>query len=165
MRKCGVIVGTLFLMMIFSLPIAQAADEYGARVVFHMEKGETLEVGDVPGHAVGVIDTPGLIFITKGQFSGKVGIRKGTSYFDSVKGKGTVTAYLVYTFKDGAYFSKATGTVAPIKGGGLAFEGTWEMTGGTGIFAGMKGKGTYKGERPGPVGTSYYIDAKGTMGK
>ncbi len=156
----------LLAMTVFLLPIAQAADEFEDRVVFHAQKVETMEVGDVPGHVVGVADLPGLIFITKGPFSGEVGIRKGFASFDLVKGKGTVTAYLVYTFKDGSTMSyKATGTIAPVDGGGSAYEGTWEMTGGTGRFTGMKGKGTYKGERPGPPETSAYIDGKGTLGK
>lgn len=165
-KRWAAILGTILAMTVFLAPIAQAADEFEHRVVFHVQKVETMEVGDVPGHVVGVADLPGLIFVTNGPFSGEVGIRKAFAYFDLVKGKGTVTAYGVYTFKDGSTHSfKATGTIAPADGGGSAYEGTWEMTGGTGRFAGMKGKGPYKGERPGPPGTSAYIDSKGTIGK
>lgn len=167
-RSWATIIVALIVMTGFLVPVAQAADEVGTRVVYINQKVETTEVGDVPGHVVGFIEQPGMIFITKGPFSGEIGTRKGTTYFDTVKGKGTITSYLVYTFKDGSTMSlKATaGSTTPVEGGGVTFEGTYEMTGGTGRFEGMKGKGTYKGERIGPSQTGWtYIDTTGTQWK
>jgi hypothetical protein len=128
-----------------------------------------MEVGDVPGHVVGFSDTPGLVFMTKGPASGEIGMRKAITYFDSVKGKGPFTGYYVYTFSDGSTMStKAIGTSTPVDGGKrAAFDGTFEVTGGTGRFEGMKGKGTFKGERVGPreTGGDGYVDATGTAWK
>jgi hypothetical protein len=164
----------LFLVMLLSvsfvlLPGVSAADEHAYRAVYHTQKGETMEVGDVPGHVVGISETTGLIFVTKGPGSGEIGTRKSTSYFDIVKGKGSLTGYFIYTFPDGStMFTKAIGTFTPVDGGkSSASEGTYEVTGGTGKFAGMKGKGTFKGERVGAreTGGDGYVDATGTIGK
>jgi hypothetical protein len=164
----------LFLVMLLSvsfvlLPGVSAADEVAYRAVYHQQKGETIEVGDVPGHVVGFSDTPGIIFMTKGPARGEIGTRKATTYFDIVNGKGPFTSYLVYTFPDGSTMhTKAIGTFTTVEGGkGPALEGTVEVTGGTGKFAGMKGKGTFKGERVGPreTGGDGYVDVTGTIGK
>lgn len=167
-KRWATFIVALLAMTVFLAPITHAADEVGTRVVYINQKVETSEVGDVPGHLVGFVEQPGMIFITKGPFSGEIGTRKGTTYFDTVKGKGTITSYLVYTFKDGSTMSlkATTGSTTPVEGGGATFEGTYEMTGGTGRFEGMKGKGTYKGERIGPSQTGWtYIDTTGTQWK
>jgi hypothetical protein len=164
----------LFLVMLLSvsfvlLPGVSAADEHEYRAVYHVQKGEKMEVGDVPGHVVGVSETTGLIFITKGPGSGEIGMRKAITSFDSVKGKGPFTGYYGYTFSDGStMFTKAIGTATSVDGGKRAtYEGTYEVIGGTGKFAGMKGKGTFKGEGVGPreTGGDGYVDATGTIGK
>lgn len=169
MKIWAVIVGTMLFATVFLVPITQAADEIAYRAVYHVQKVESMEVGDVPGHFVGVSDTPGLIFMTKGPGSGEIGTRKGISFFDSVKGKGTGTSFLMYTFPDGSTMStKATGTFTPVDGGKKTlYEGTYEITGGTGKFEGVKGKGTYKGERVAPreSGGDGYVDATGTTWK
>jgi len=160
---------TLLAMTVFLVPITQAADEHAYRAVYHRQKGETMEVGDVPGHVMGVSETTGLIFITRGPGSGEIGTRKSSTYFDVVKGKGTTTGYYVYTFADGSTMvTRAIGTITPGDGGKrTTYEGTYEITGGTGKFAGMKGKGTYKGERVGALetGGDGYVDAIGTAWK
>ncbi len=47
------------------------------------------------------------------------------------------------------------------------YEGTYEMTGGAGKFAGIKGKGTFEGKRLGPFqsGSDSYVDFTGAMAK
>lgn len=167
-KRWATIMMALLAMTLFLVPMVQAADEVAARVVYFNQKVETPEVGDVPGHLVGFFEQPGMIFITKGPFSGEIGTRKGTTHIDTVKGKGTITSYLVYTFKDGSAMSlKATSSPAtPVEGGGITFEGTYEMTGGTKRFEGMKGKGTFKGERIGPSQPGWtYLDSTGTQWK
>ena len=88
-------------------------------------------------------------------------------HLDTVNGKGTFTNNIVYTFRDGStVVHKATGTITPVDGGKTAtFEGTYEVTGGTGKFAGAKGKGTFKGERLGSpqTGSDSYVDFTGTQ--
>jgi hypothetical protein len=147
MKKWTVIFVMLFAMTVFLVPITQAADEVAGRAVFHTLKVELKEVGDVPGHMTGVGQQSGLLFVTKGPDSGQIATRMNTFQFDTVNEKGTSTNDIVYTYPDGSTQSlKAVGTIAPADGGKRAvFEGTHEVTGGTGRFAGMKGKGTYKG--------------------
>lgn len=162
MKRWAAIVGTLLSMTVFLVPMTQAADEVAGRVVYHTQKVETVEVGDVPGHVLGVAQQSGLLFFTKGPASGEIGTRAGTLLFDIVNGKGTAIGYAVQTFKDGSTLSyKSVGTVTSVDGGKQAvFEGTYEITGGTGRFDGLKGKGTYKGERIGSpkTGSDSYGD-------
>lgn len=169
MRRWTTIIVTLLFMTVVFVPMTQAADEVAGRVVYHTQKVETMEVGDVPGHVVGVIQQPGLIFLTKGPASGEIATRMGTYYFDAVNGKGTVSGYSVVTFKDGAtLIYKTNGILTPAVGGKNAVsEGSYEYVGGTGRFAGMKGKGTYKGERIGSLktGSDSYADFTGTEWK
>ena len=168
-KSWAVIFATLLLMMVFLVPVIQAADEIAGRSVYHTTKVESKEVGDVPGHMKGVGQQSGLLFITKGPDSGQIATRVNTFTFDTVKGKGTSTNEIVYTYPDGSTQSiKAVGTVTPIDGGKQAvFDGTYEVAGGTGRFKGMKGQGTYKGERLGPLksGGDSYVDITGTQWK
>jgi hypothetical protein len=169
MKRWAAIVGTLLSMTVFLVPMTQAAEEYAGRVVYHTLKVESKEVGDVPGHTRGSGQQAGLSFITKGPDSGQIATRMSTYTFDTVKGKGTFTNDIVYTFRDGSTMTiKAIGTSTPVDGGKTAaYEGTYEITGGTGKFAGMKGKGTFKGERLGPreTGGDSYADFTGTQWK
>lgn len=158
---------TLVAMMVLLVPMVQAAEETVGRSVYHTIKAETMEVGDVPGHIIVVAQHSGLGFFTKGPAAGQIATRKGVAYTDVVKGKGTFTNYIVYTFRDGStVVHKATGTSTPVDGGKtVAFEGTYEVAGGTGKFAGAKGKGTFKAERLGSAetGADGYADFTGTQ--
>jgi hypothetical protein len=169
MRRWTTIFLTMVCMTVAPVPVTQAADEVAGRVVYHAQKTEAIEVGDVPGHFVGVIQQPGLFFFTKGPASGQVATRMATVYFDAVNGKGTYTAYTVVTFQDGSTQNyKSSGTITPVDGGKRTlFEGPYEITGGTGKFAGTKGKGTGKGERLGSpkTGNDSYFDFTGTEWK
>jgi len=169
MKRWGLLLAMLLSVSFILLPRVSAAEEIAYRAVYHVQKGETIEVGDIPGHFVGFSETPGIIFMTKGPARGEIGTRKATTYFDIVNGKGSLIGYYVYKFPDGsAMHTKAIGTYTPVEGGKRsAFEGTFEVAGGTGRFEGMKGKGTSKGERVGPLetGADGYLDATGTIGK
>jgi hypothetical protein len=154
-------------MTVLLVPLTQAAEEIALRTVYHTIKAETMEVGDVPGHIIVVAQHSGLGFFTKGPAAGQIATRKSVAYNDSMKGKGTYTSYIVYTFRDGStVVHKATGTITPVDGGKTAAqEGTYEVAGGTGKFAGAKGKGTFKGERLGSAetGSESYADVTGTQ--
>ncbi|HEY7533643.1 MAG TPA: hypothetical protein VH681_12790 [Nitrospiraceae bacterium] len=167
--KWATIISTLLSMTLVLEPLAQAADEIAGRNVGHTQKVEMMEVGDVPAHFLGVSQYNGLTFYTKGPEKGEIASRMGTTIFDVVKGKGTLTGHEVKTFKDGStLFLKWGGTQWPIDGGKrTAYEGTWEVTGGTGRYAGSKGSGTFKGERIGDfkTGADNYIDVIGTEWK
>jgi len=167
MKRWGLLLAMLLSVSLILLPGASAADETAGRAVYHTIKAETMEVGDVPGHIIVVAQHSGLGFFTKGPAAGQIATRKSVAYTDVVKGKGTFTNYIVYTFRDGStVLHKATGTSTPVDGGKtVAFEGTYEVAGGTGKFAGAKGKGTFKSERLGSAetGGDAYADFTGTQ--
>jgi hypothetical protein len=169
LKRWGLFVAMLLSVSFVLLPGVSAADEVAYRAVYHAQKGESIEVGDVPGHVVGFSQTPGIIFMMKGPAKGEIGTRKGASYFDLVKGKGPLTGYFTYTFSDGStMYTKIIGTVTSVdEGKRSVFEGTNEVTGGTGRFEGIKAKGTFKGERIGPLdaGGTGYADITSTIGK
>ena len=169
MKRWAVIFVTLLSVTVVLAPMTHAADEVAGRVVYHSQKGEAFEAGDVTGHIVGVVQQSGLTFFTKGPISGQIATRTMNTYFDVVKWKGTFTAYIVDTFQDGSTLNyKASGTMTPIgEGNRAAFEGTYEITGGAGRFEGMKGKGSFKGERIGSpkTGGDSYADFTGTEWK
>jgi len=169
MKKLAVIFVTLVSMTVVLVPMTQAADEVAGRVVYHTQKAEMFEAGDVPGHIVGVAQQSGLTFFTKGPASGQIATRMMNTSYDVVKWKGSYTTYIVDTFQDGStLIYKASGTITPIDAGNrTAFEGTYEITGGAGRFEGMKGKGSFKGERIGSpkTGGDSYADFTGTEWK
>jgi hypothetical protein len=169
MKRWALFVATLLFTAVFLVTMTQAAEEVAGRAVYHTQKMEQIEVGDVPGHIVGVGQHSGLAFRTKGPYSGEVATRINTLYFDSVNGKGTFTAYAGHTYQEGSTQSyKASGTIMPVDGGKRSvFEGTYEVIGGTGRFEGVKGKGTFKGERigSGKTGADSYVDWTGTEWK
>ena len=169
MKRWAVIFTTLLSVTVVLAPMTQAADEVAGRVVYHTQKAEMFEAGDVPGHIVGVAQQSGLTFFTKGPVSGQIATRMMYTSYDVVKWKGSYTTYIVDTFQDGSTLMyKAGGTITPIDSGNrTAFEGTYEITGGAGRFEGMKGKGSFKGERIGSpkTGGDSYADFTGTEWK
>jgi hypothetical protein len=100
-RWVGIFV-TLLSMTVVLVPMTQAADEVAGRVVYHMQKAEMMEAGDVPDHIVGVAQQSGLTFFTKGPVSGQIATRMMNTHYDVVKGKGSYTTYIVDTFQDGS---------------------------------------------------------------
>ncbi len=156
-RRLAAIV-TSFVMALVLAPMARAADEeVTGRVVAHYTKMETMEVGDIPGHVLGVAQQSGLMFYATGEVAKKA----ATFHFDLTKGKGTFVDYSLYTDQDGSTrVIKATGTAGPADDGKkFVIEGTFECIGGTGRYEGDKGTGTFKGERVGEIktgGDAYY---------
>lgn len=157
--KRWALVGIGFLSVtVLLVSITQAADEkITGRIVAHYTKMETMEVGDVPGHVLGIAQQTGLVFYSKGE----VATKTTTFHFDLVKGKGTFVEYGQFVHQDGAILmKKSTGTAGPV-GDGKKFgiEATFECIGGTGRFEGFKGTGNFKGERVGELktgGDAYY---------
>jgi hypothetical protein len=158
MNRWAVIFVTLLAMTVFLVPATQAADEpITGRIVLHYAKMETIEVGDVPGHMLGVAQQVGLVLYSAGGVAKKT----ATFTFDLSKGKGTFSEYSVITDQDGStLFSKASGTAGPVEDGKkIVIEAKIECVGGTGRYEGFKGTGTVKGERIGDIkagGDSHY---------
>jgi len=167
MKQWGLFLAVLLSVSVVLLPGVSAAEEVAGWNVGHTQKSEMMEVGDVPGHFMGVNQYHGLSFYTKGPDKGEMINRMGTTIFDVVKGTGTVTIYEVKTFNDGSMLVlKNWGTSTPIGGGKrTATEGRWEVSSGTGRYAGAKGSGTFKAVRIGDLktGADTYIDFTGTV--
>ena len=159
MKRWAVVYVTLLSMAVVLVPMTQAADEkMTGRIIQHATKTEIFEVGDVPGHILGAGQHAGLITYSTGE----IGTIMVTFYFDYVKGKGSFSNYLVATFRDGStQVTTGNGTATPVDGGKrTAWEGTIECISGTGKWEGMKGTGTFKGERIGDMktGADSYVD-------
>jgi hypothetical protein len=158
MKRWALVISALLSMTAFLVSTTQAADDkLTGRVVAHFTKIETMEVGDVPGHVLGVAQQTGLMFVSTGE----VATKAATLTFDLVKGKGTFVDYSFYTDQDGSTrYLKSVGTVGPVSDGKkFVIEGGIECIGGTGKYEGFKGTGTFKGERIGAIkdgGDAFY---------
>ena len=93
MKRWAVIIVTFLSLTFVVVPMTQAADEVAGRVVYHAQKVENMEAGDVPGHIVGVAQQSGLTFFTKGPASGQIATRMMNTSYDVVKWKGSYTTY------------------------------------------------------------------------
>ena len=109
------------------------------RTVFHTIKKEEIEVGDVPGHVVGVIEDKGLVFYENGD----IATMSNVYTFDNTYGIGTAQGYSIYTFEDGSTqvlkwqekWQKSS-----------TEEGRYTYVRGTGRFEGIKGSGSFSGK-------------------
>lgn len=105
---------------------------------------QLLDVGDRPGHRLGVEQAqctwPKPMEI--GGDKTKEGVTTAT--IDASGGASRVRGVHVATMESGdKYFAGLQGTTTSSKDGAVESKGTWEFTGGTGKLKGIKGKGTY----------------------
>jgi hypothetical protein len=166
LKRWGLILAMLLSVTVVLLPGVSGADEnISGRLVAHNVKVERFEVGDVPGHIMGITQNAGLVFFSNGE----IATHTATVLFDFVNGKGTFTVNRVFKFSDGSTkFVKSIATATPGDGGKKeVYEGTYEYTGGTGRFERTMGKGTFKGEQLGSreTGGDRYNDFTGTEWK
>jgi hypothetical protein len=133
------------------------------RHVLHTGSLQTLQVGDVPGHALNVYRLPGAVFFSDGS----VGTSTVFGSSDTTNGSGPVNGYQVINFNDGSeLWFKYTGT-AKIDNAKNVREGTFTITGGKGRYAGAKGDGTWNGglTQPGTDAAVFYIDVAANIKK
>jgi hypothetical protein len=135
--------------------LAQAQDLGTSRRVQGTAQVTTVEVGDVPGHVVGVVEFRGLSFFADGEVATHV----NPATFDLTNGSGPHQGYVVHHFDDGSTSIERYQGAARLSTDGkrTVVEGTFECVGGTGRFAGLKGEGTYRGERLGALATGDYV--------
>jgi hypothetical protein len=126
---------------------AQADATLTFRTVTHVTSVQSLDIGDVGGHAASLARFSGLAFFPDGTV--------GTVYFvsasDYTNGAGAFTLYPIVTFNDGSVLwikSVGTGTVDGEK---TQFVGTLMVVGGKGRFEDAKGDGTLTGTRYTPL--------------
>ncbi|GAJ02953.1 unnamed protein product [marine sediment metagenome] len=117
---------------------------------------ESIQVGDVKGHFVGMYEIKGL----SSHKNGEVATYMDWGTFDSIEG---FKGYFVLTFEDGStQWAKYQGTSKPAQGGKITlYEGTWKYIKGTDRFAGIEGSGSFTGKNFTPPDV-VYIDYAGT---
>ncbi len=160
MRKIAILIaacGTVALAH-----AALAADDLGTgRRVQNTTAVRTVEVGDVAGHVVGVVEFKGLTFFATGEIASHV----NSATFDLIDGSGAHAGYVVHHFEDGSTSVEKYQGKTKVEGAGgrTVVEGTFQCVGGSGRFAGLKGEGHYRGERIGSLetGSYVYIDFEG----
>jgi hypothetical protein len=142
--------------------LADAQDLGTSRRVQGTAKVTTIEVGDVPGHVVGVVQFEGLTFFADGE----IATHSNPAAFDLTNGSGPHRGYVVHYFDDGSTSIERYQGEARLSADGkrTVVEGTFECIGGTGRFEGLKGEGTYRGERLGALQTGdyVYVDSTGS---
>jgi hypothetical protein len=117
------------------------------RLVTHVTTAQSLDVGDVDGHAASLARFSGLAFFPDGT----VGTVCFASLADYTNGAGTFTLFPILTFDDGSVLwlkSVGTGTIDGTK---THFVGTLAVIGGKGRFDGARGDGTLTGTRYTPL--------------
>jgi hypothetical protein len=117
------------------------------RMITHITSAQSLEVGDVEGHAVSLARFSGVVLLPDDT----VGTVQFATVTDYTNGAGAFTLYPVLTFDDGsALWLKSVGT-GVIDGAKTRFVGMTTVVGGTGRFEGVKGSGTLTGTRYTPL--------------
>jgi hypothetical protein len=135
--------------------LAYAQDLGNSRRVQGTVEVTAVEVGDVPGHVVGVVEFKGLTFFADGE----IATHANPATFDLTNGSGPHQGYVVHYFDDGSTSIERYRGEARLSADGkrTTVEGTFECMGGTGRFAGLEGEGTYRGERVGALRTGDYV--------
>ena len=89
----------LFAATSFVVPAAAHGQDLGtSRRVQGTVKINTVEVGDVPGHVVGVVEFKGLTFFADGE----IATHANPATFDLTNGSGPHQGYVVHHFDDGS---------------------------------------------------------------
>ena len=135
--------------------LAPAQDLGTSRRVQGTAEVTSIEVGDVPGHVVGVVQFKGVTFFADGE----IATHTNPATFDLTNGSGPHRGYVVHYFDDGSTSIERYEGEARLSADGkrTVVEGSFQCTGGTGRFAGLKGEGTYRGERLGALQTGDYV--------
>lgn len=134
---------------------ALAEDLGTGRRVQNTVRVESVEVDDVPGHELGLVEFTGLTFYEGGE----VARHRNPAIFDLTDGVGPNHGYVVHTFEDGSTsVERYSGAVLEGQSGGRhAVGGTFECIRGTGRFEGIRGEGTWRAERYGPLEEGSYV--------
>jgi len=135
--------------------LVQAQDLGSSRRVQGTAEVTSVEVGDVPGHVVGVVVFKGLTFFADGE----IATHSNPATFDLTNGSGPHRGYVVHYFDDGSTSVERYEGEAWLSADGkrTVVEGAFACIGGTGRFAGLQGEGTYRGERLGALQTGDYV--------
>jgi hypothetical protein len=138
----------VIILAAFTIAVQAGADTVKGRYVYHFFKVERIEVGDVPGHVVGVADGRGLVSYDTGE----VATELTKLLFDYTNGSGPFQAYNLLTYEDGSTkISKVQGRTTAQASGVSTFGGTYTFIKGTGRFEGIQGTASFTGKRTAPL--------------
>ena len=161
-RKLCFTILAVAILGIVVMPLLAGAETLKWRQTLYVNKIDRVEVGDVPGHIVGVAEGGGVVFFEDGEVA--TYWWKGT--IDYTKGAGTSMGYMLYTFEDESTFLHKYQVTTTADPGGKAFwwKGTFSFLQGSGRFAGIQGDGPFTGKRLGgpAAGTQGYLDFTAT---
>jgi hypothetical protein len=136
---------------------ARSDEVLSFHVVTHATSVQFQQVGDVDGHTLGLARQSGLALFSDGSV--------GTTYFtainDYTNDAGTYVAYYSLILNDGSVlWFKVAGSAKPNDTTIVFPEVPVVVLRGNGRFEGIKGNGTFKGQRVTPlaVGADLYAD-------
>ena len=132
------------LLFAFGPIVTQAgAETMNFKLVSMIERMETVQISDLEGVYIGVVDRKGLSMFENGDITTMS--CRGT--FDTKKG---FQGYSSLTFEDGSTIVLAwKGPTSWVAGDKFdEYSGTFEYAKGTGRFEGIKGSGTFTGKEP-----------------
>jgi hypothetical protein len=157
-RRSRLTLSTAALLCLCAASSAWADETLKYRQFTHATNVQTIDVGDVDGHLLGVNRQSGIASFPDGS----VATAYLTAVTDYVKGSGTaLVAYTNVTFEDGSVlWIKGTNTTVAEGNKSIISKGTLTVIGGKGRYAGATGDGTFSGVRLAPLatGADLYLD-------
>jgi hypothetical protein len=157
MNRCRMLILTVIALLGLCVADAAKADEtLKFRAIMQATSAQFQDVGDVDGHALGLIRFSGLASMPDGT----VGTSDTIVSTDYIKGAGTFMNYNVLKLADGSVLWYKMNASTTVEGSKRLFSGTVSVTGGKGRFEGAKGDGTITGGRLVPLaaGVNIYVD-------
>ena len=161
-KFCFMIFAVAMIVAFVAVPLA-GAETLKWRQTAYVSKVNAIEVGDVPGHFVGVSELAGLAFFE----SGEVATCLTRAMWDYTKLSGPNEGYTLFTFEDGSTIvEKFQGTQTAVPGGKTSlWKAAFSFVQGSSRFAGIQGSGSYSGKRiggPPAAGIQGYNDCTAT---
>ena len=143
------LVVVVFLFSVYSVVSAEPKKCSSSAIRITTSPQGKMELQDVEKHETSIYSYVDIMKSDCPEYDGCAHV--GYGFSDYVGGSGPHQGYYTNISKDGdKEFGKYSGTtVTKVKDDEsveITFTGSYEITGGTGIFAGRKGKGTYEGE-------------------
>ena len=141
-KKSCMLIVSLFIIsagLLYSMPQAMA-ETLSYKFFLPVTQRQIIPIGDVEGHAVGILVREGAIILENGEMAWG----KAVVIWDMIKGAGRFDQYSTLTFQDGSTIITRTKGTAEATSSGVSTAATWtgEIIKGTGRFEGIKGTGT-----------------------
>jgi hypothetical protein len=119
-------------------------------------------VPDVPDHSVALTAVSGEQKCTDPLWNGATVAFWGTT--DTIAGQGTQSGYFTNAHAEGDQNHGNFQGKVTTNGGEVTAEGTWTLTGGTGRFVRVSGRGTYKLRVTSPIDAEVVWDGDYSLG-